>query len=391
MIFAKGSDTFDVTTNSGSSTSQISCDTLLAKAKEYGYNAILIIPAFNNSVYEGQFLNIKIENSSVYFLDNYSYFGQKYFLAYATDYFNHYAYSNNGSAEVATGVSITITSYTWNGKEYKGFLRGNESLEPVFYTDLAYSHAYIDDVEQPLPVSSQGGGAGSGYIGNSLLSNKKMVGYNVPTSSAESTYTESVNEASETPVANKPKIGNGFARIKFLREWIPPEPPNGFKIYNLDDEIGCKCYFNSMHVKTVRDVVQIVENANLGNIIAFLDMGWTWTGLNIEPKDFSGDSVYLYDKNYDPDTGSSVCYIGIKDVYSSPASMYMLNGDGTAIAFSEARTHNWSSKSGEPFPQGYCFASYNSSSITCNYEGGIYIPSSINVYLNDQLYRPAAV
>lgn len=63
-------------------------------------------------------------------------------------------------------------------------------------------------------TSSKSGGAGSGYIGNSLLSNKKMVGYNVPTSSAEGTKTESVNEASENPVANKPKIGNGFARIK---------------------------------------------------------------------------------------------------------------------------------------------------------------------------------
>lgn len=67
-------------------------------------------------------------------------------------------------------------------------------------------------------TSSKSGGAGSGYIGNSLVSNKKMVGYNVPTSSAESTKTESVNEASESPVSGKPKIGNGFARIKFLRE-----------------------------------------------------------------------------------------------------------------------------------------------------------------------------
>lgn len=66
-------------------------------------------------------------------------------------------------------------------------------------------------------MAIKSGGAGSGYIGNSLLSNKKMVGYNVPTSSAESTKTESVNEASETPVSGKPKIGNGFARIKFLR------------------------------------------------------------------------------------------------------------------------------------------------------------------------------
>ena len=61
------------------------------------------------------------------------------------------------------------------------------------------------------------GGAGSGYIGNSLVSNKKMVGYNVPTSSAESTKTESVNEASESPVSGKPKIGNGYAKIRFLR------------------------------------------------------------------------------------------------------------------------------------------------------------------------------
>lgn len=63
------------------------------------------------------------------------------------------------------------------------------------------------------------GGAGSGYIGNALVSNKKMVGYNVPTSSAESTKTESVNEASESPVSGKPKIGNGHARIKLLREF----------------------------------------------------------------------------------------------------------------------------------------------------------------------------
>lgn len=66
-------------------------------------------------------------------------------------------------------------------------------------------------------MAIRSGGAGSGYIGNSLLSNKKMVGYNVPTSSAESTKTESVSEASEDPVSSKPKIGNGFARIKFLR------------------------------------------------------------------------------------------------------------------------------------------------------------------------------
>lgn len=66
-------------------------------------------------------------------------------------------------------------------------------------------------------TSSKGGGAGSGYIGNSLLSSKKMVGYNVPTSSDAGTKTESVNIYSETRIAEVPKVGDGWARIKLLQ------------------------------------------------------------------------------------------------------------------------------------------------------------------------------
>lgn len=67
-------------------------------------------------------------------------------------------------------------------------------------------------------TSSKSGGAGSGYIGNSLLSNKKMVGYNVPTSSAEGTKTESVNVFDNDYAVDKPKAGNGHARIKYLSQ-----------------------------------------------------------------------------------------------------------------------------------------------------------------------------
>lgn len=70
-------------------------------------------------------------------------------------------------------------------------------------------------------TSSKSGGAGSGYIGNSLLSNKKMVGYNVPTSSATGTKTESVEVFDSNYVANKPKAGNGHARIKLIAEPMP--------------------------------------------------------------------------------------------------------------------------------------------------------------------------
>ena len=82
---------------------------------------------------------------------------------------------------------------------------------------VSLENAYLA-ITGSIPQQNCGGGAGSGYIGNSLLSNKKMVGYNVPTSSAESTKTESVEDAKSTATSGKPKIGNGHARITFLRE-----------------------------------------------------------------------------------------------------------------------------------------------------------------------------
>lgn len=100
----------------------------------------------------------------------------------------------------------------------------------------------------------RGGGAGSGYIGNSLLSNKKMVGYNVPTSSAEGTKTESVNDVSASAVSGKPKSGNGFARIKFLRE------VQGH-IYSLSEQVVGTWVDN----KTVYEKTYLVESLKFNN------------------------------------------------------------------------------------------------------------------------------
>lgn len=93
----------------------------------------------------------------------------------------------------------------------------------VYYKDSTNAEVLYNALIGNPYDFNRSGGAGSGYIGNSLLFNKKMVGCNVPTSSAEGTKTESVNEASETPVSGKPKIGNGFCRIKFLRTINPPD------------------------------------------------------------------------------------------------------------------------------------------------------------------------
>ena len=125
-----------------------------------------------------------------------------------------YNITRNGDALEPAGVAWNPSHTTWEGVSYDAYSEGSSERPLIIYTTANYENLYINGV---LVDKNTGGGAGSGYIGNSLLSNKKMVGYNVPTSSAESTYTESVNEASETPVANKPKIGNGFARIKLLR------------------------------------------------------------------------------------------------------------------------------------------------------------------------------
>ena len=71
-----------------------------------------------------------------------------------------------------------------------------------------------------LPIS---GGAGSGYIGNSVLSNKKMVGYNVTTSSAVDTKTETTDIFSAIAQPNIPKKNDGWVRIAFLRTLSPDD------------------------------------------------------------------------------------------------------------------------------------------------------------------------
>ena len=61
-----------------------------------------------------------------------------------------------------------------------------------------------------------GAGGGSGYIGNSLLTNKAMYCYNCEESSEESTKTISTTCAEETPTENCAKKGNGYARITYI-------------------------------------------------------------------------------------------------------------------------------------------------------------------------------
>ena len=58
---------------------------------------------------------------------------------------------------------------------------------------------------------------GSGYIGNTLLTEKSMYCYNCATSTEESTKTISTTCTSATPTANCSKQGNGYARITLIK------------------------------------------------------------------------------------------------------------------------------------------------------------------------------
>ena len=74
---------------------------------------------------------------------------------------------------------------------------------------------YIADVNDHINDAIPGAG-GSGYIGNSLLTNKTMYCYNCTESSEESTKTVSTTCAEETPTENCAKKGNGYARITYI-------------------------------------------------------------------------------------------------------------------------------------------------------------------------------
>lgn len=89
--------------------------------------------------------------------------------------------------------------------------------------------------ESVLIVAGGGGGGGSGYIGNSLLTDKHMAGYEVTTSDDESTKTISVENHSATPTADYAKEGNGYARISLVSYTIHFDANGGTG--SMDDQI----------------------------------------------------------------------------------------------------------------------------------------------------------
>ena len=77
-----------------------------------------------------------------------------------------------------------------------------------------------------------GGGGGSGYIGNSLLTDKYMYCYNCATSDATDTKTYTTTNVSETPISDYAKGGDGAIKITFIG--ADDEPPTGTMSTSID-------------------------------------------------------------------------------------------------------------------------------------------------------------
>lgn len=97
------------------------------------------------------------------------------------------------------GLGETGVGNAGGGAGWYGARNGNDEYNP----------------RNPYTGSASGG---SGYIGNSKLSNKVMYCYNCEESNEESTKTISTNNVSEVPISNYAKIGNGHAKIIFIGE-----------------------------------------------------------------------------------------------------------------------------------------------------------------------------
>lgn len=225
MKIAKTGDTYPIICANDYRDRTYTIDYILSAAKTAGYNSVMLLHTMWNherEFYVIAYIDVVKDNNDIYLydrqrsgssiLDAGAYMGST-----NPNYSNPMVSASESSDGLQSRGSWTFVSTTYQERTY--YEISYDTYEPIFYTDMPYSDIYINNVKVDINKS---GGAGSGYIGNPLLSNKKMVGYNVPTSSAESTKTESVDEASENPVSGKPKIGNGFARIKFLRDWAPP-------------------------------------------------------------------------------------------------------------------------------------------------------------------------
>ena len=116
-----------------------------------------------------------------------------------------------GGTATARSNSSSINITRTGGTQEEGYAFGLGGI-----TNNSNEHAGGGGGWYGGAVSSYAASGGSGYIGNSRLTNKHMAGYGVAESDEENTKTKSVAVASDTAAEDTAKKGSGYARITFL-------------------------------------------------------------------------------------------------------------------------------------------------------------------------------
>ena len=128
--------------------------------------------------------------------------------------------ANGGSGGGYVGVSIqksTGGSQTSGGLDAKGVINSSFGKGASCYNEGAGGGGLYGGGSGSHSEIGYSGAGGSGYIGNTLLTEKSMYCYNCATSTEESTKTISTTCTSATPTENCAKQGNGYARITLIK------------------------------------------------------------------------------------------------------------------------------------------------------------------------------
>ena len=178
---------------------------------------------------DGQLKNYENNQSNVLMVSGAGGGGGWYYMQYLLEPTSSNYLPNNGGAG---GGYIGVNGKTRNkslatgGTQTSGGVNGGTNFatsEPAF--GIGGNYVY--------KLSNSGGGAGwygggsafywgssgaggSGYIGNSLLTNKAMYCYNCEESNEEDTKTISTTCAEEVPTEKCAKKGNGYAKITYI-------------------------------------------------------------------------------------------------------------------------------------------------------------------------------
>ena len=148
----------------------------------------------------------------------------------AMEYYNSSQYSSYGTGGSGGGyIGGSAFGYYW-GTGNKSVVGGAQ--EPTTGLESSQHAGNFGQGYDSVSTSSVGGGGGfyggnsqqaiggsggSGYIGNTLLTDKSMYCYNCQESTEEATKTISTTCANETPTENCAKIGNGYAKITLIK------------------------------------------------------------------------------------------------------------------------------------------------------------------------------